>query len=204
MSITFMGWNITSKSGRNLFKFVSVIVPLLPTFALIIFNGIQMETLSTKNTIIDRNFKQLQNAISISVLVSKLQDERYNMGFRTLSNTKAEAVDLDELTDLEEDFGATDTAISNLVPWRSEIPLKVFASQVRFQIRIDDLRESVKEGQGQIDDILGFYNAVTDALLSQYSAEVRAFSGSNTWKTVVVYKNVLRAIDNIGINALCA
>lgn len=68
---------------------------------------------------------------------------------------KAEPVNLDELTDLEEDFGLTDQAISRLKPWRSEIPLKVFASRIRFQIRIDDLRESVTEGQGNIDDILG-------------------------------------------------
>ena len=49
---------------------------------------------------------------------------------------------------------------------------------------------------------MDFYNSATDALLNQYSKEVRVLSGSETWKTLVVYKNVLRAIDNIGINAL--
>ena len=98
-------------------------------------------------------------------------------------------------------FSKTDMAISELEPWRSEIPLKIFASRVRFQIRIDDLRESVASGEAKVDDILDLYNSATDALLTQYSQEVRAIKGSKTWKTLVVYKNILRAIDNIGINA---
>lgn len=95
----------------------------------------------------------------------------------------------------------TDTAISKLDPWREEIPVKIFASRIRFQIRIDDLRELIFDGKGQVDDILDFYNLVTDALLNQYSKEVRVIKGSKTWKNVIVYKNILRAIDNIGINA---
>jgi hypothetical protein len=31
----------------------------------------------------------------------------------------------------------------------------------------------VKVGKAQIDDILGFYNTATDALLNQYGTEVR-------------------------------
>ena len=46
-------------------------------------------------------------------------------------------------------------AISHLEPWRAEIPIKFFASRIRFQIRIDDLRASVKIGKAKIDDILG-------------------------------------------------
>ena len=51
----------------------------------------------------------------------------------------------------------TDLAISHLEPWRAEIPVKFFASRIRFQIRIDDLRALVRNGQAQIDDILGMY-----------------------------------------------
>lgn len=196
-----MGWNITSAGGRRIFKYTSIIIPLLPTFVLIIYNGLQLENLYSKSMSYESNFVKLQDAIKLSLLVSNLQDERYNMAFRTLSNNKAEQLDLNELTDLEEDFTRTDNSINN-VPWRSEIPLKVFASQIRFQIRLDDLRETVKKGEGVIDEILDFYNSVIDALLSQYSKEVRILSGARTWKIVVVYKNILRAIDNIGINSL--
>ena len=63
----------------------------------------------------------------------------------------------------------TDLAIAQLKPWRSKIQLKAFSSRVRFQIRIDDLRGSVVKGEAKIDEILGFYNLATDALLNQYS-----------------------------------
>ena len=46
-------------------------------------------------------------------------------------------------------------AISHLEPWRAEIPIKFFASRIRFQIRIDDLRALVKDGKAKIDNILG-------------------------------------------------
>ena len=42
--------------------------------------------------------------------------------------------------------------------------------------------------------ILGFYNEATDALLNQYGTEVSAIKGSSTWKSIIVYINMLRAI----------
>ena len=95
----------------------------------------------------------------------------------------------------------TDLAISQLNPWRSKIKSKSFSSRVRFQIRIDDLRGLVVNGEANIDQILGFYNQATDALLNLYSKESRAIKGSATWKSIIVYKNMLWAIDNIGVNA---
>ena len=71
-----------------------------------------------------------------------------------------------------------------------------------------------------VDEVLDFYNSIIDALLDQYSLEFKVVSGSGTWKQMIVYKNILRAIgnpvpinisvyllkhsffiDNIGINA---
>ena len=95
----------------------------------------------------------------------------------------------------------TDLAIAQLQPWRNIKPIKSFTSRVRFQIRIDDLRQLVITEKAKIDEILGFYNTVTDALLNQYSKESRAIKGSATWKSIIVYKNMLWAIDNIGVNA---
>ena len=46
-----------------------------------------------------------------------------------------------------------------------------------------------------------YYNEVIDALLTRYSKEVRIITGSKAWKQGIVYKNILRAIDNIGINS---
>ena len=43
-----MGWNISSNFGKRLFRFMSVIVPLMPTFALVLYNGVQLESLVTR------------------------------------------------------------------------------------------------------------------------------------------------------------
>ena len=102
---------------------------------------------------------------------------------------------------MELNFAETDTAINRVIPWRDTIPLKVFASQIRFQIRLDDIREIVRGNTTTVDEVLDFYNQIIDALLDQYSSEFKVVSGSGTWKQMIVYKNILRAIDNIGINA---
>ena len=73
----------------------------------------------------------------------------------------------------------TDLAIAQLKPWRSKIQLKAFSSRVRFQIRIDDLRGSVVKGEAKIDEILGFYNLATDALLNQYSKGIHILQKHN-------------------------
>ena len=49
--------------------------------------------------------------------------------------------------------------------------------------------------------ISGFYNEATDALLNQYGTEVSSIKGSSTWKSIIVYMNLIRGIDNIGVNA---
>ena len=85
-----------------------------------------------RNYILEDNYNQLQNAISMSILVSSLQDERYNLAFLTFSYTKGKQIKFS--ADVIEDFARTDTAIAGLDPWRTEIPLKDFASRVRFQV----------------------------------------------------------------------
>ena len=41
-SITFLGRNITSTLGIQLFKFLSIVIPLVPTLVLVLYNGIQV------------------------------------------------------------------------------------------------------------------------------------------------------------------
>ena len=62
--ITFMGRSITSKFGVWLFKFMSIVVPLLPTFALVLYNGIQLESLITRSNLLQKSFEQV-NSITI-------------------------------------------------------------------------------------------------------------------------------------------
>ena len=91
-SITFLGRNITSTLGIQLFKFMSIVIPLIPTVVLVLYNGIQLEALITRSNMVASRFSQVQSAISLSVLASCLQDERYSLVFYSLSTTKGERV----------------------------------------------------------------------------------------------------------------
>ena len=91
-SITFLGRNITSTLGIQLFKFLSIVIPLVPTLVLVLYNGIQLEALITRSNLVATRFSQVQNAISLSVLASCLQDERYSLVFYSLATSKGERV----------------------------------------------------------------------------------------------------------------
>ena len=70
--------------GLNLYKSVSIILPLLPTIALIVYNAFELNEMVLKSQTLDMNYKQQLSANSISILASKLQDERYNAIFDIL------------------------------------------------------------------------------------------------------------------------
>ena len=57
ISITFLGINVTSKFGVQMMKVVSIIVPLIPTFILVAFNGYQLEGLLGRSNLLDKNYK---------------------------------------------------------------------------------------------------------------------------------------------------
>ena len=83
-SIRFLGYSITGKVGLTLYKSVSIILPLLPTFALIIYNAVELNDMVRKSNTLDKNYVQQVSANSLSILASKLQDERYNAIFDIL------------------------------------------------------------------------------------------------------------------------
>ena len=83
-NIRFLGYAITSKVGLNVYKSVSIILPLLPTFALIVHNAFELNDMVRASQTLDKNFAQQVSANSLSVLASKLQDERYNAIFDIL------------------------------------------------------------------------------------------------------------------------
>ena len=86
-----------------------------------------------------------------------------------------------------------------MIEWRDIEGHKLFSSRIRFQIRLDDFRETYTTGQAKADDILGFYNYATSLLLDRLSKEIKFTNGTLTWRPLVAYKNLIRAIENLGI-----
>ena len=75
----------------------------------------------------------------------------------------------------------------------------------RLQIRIDDFRKLHKDKTGNTssDDVayetLRFYTYTTRVLLDDLSSIIRTSNGSRTWRNMITYKNMLRGIENMGI-----
>ena len=84
----------------------------------------------------------------------------------------------------------------------------MFKSKLRFQIRLDDFRKKVRqnneteettESESTVEEAMGFYTYATKVLLDDLSNIIRSSNGSSTWRYLITYKNVLRAIESIGI-----
>ena len=46
--------------------------------------------------------------------------------------------------------------------------------------------------------MISFYNFATGTLLDELSTLIKSSNGSSTWRPLITYKNILRAIENIG------
>ena len=49
-----------------------------------------------------------------------------------------------------------------------------------------------------MEDVIDFYNFATGTLLDELSTLIKSSNGSSTWRPLITYKNILRAIENIG------
>ena len=50
----------------------------------------------------------------------------------------------------------------------------------------------------RVEDVIGFYNLATGVFLTELSSLIKSSNGSTTWRPLITYKNVLRAIESIG------
>ena len=89
-----------------------------------------------------------------------------------------------------------------------------FKSKLKFQIQHEVFRFSlfqafyhhsiirvkVREGRfGEITQILGWYEYINDVILDHLDDEIKSTDKSGVWRYLISFKNLLRAIENIGI-----
>ena len=124
----------------------------------------------------------------LSNLTARLQDERFFIIFNILGKDN-DTIRLQVLNrESDEVFSKTDQAIEKLDPWRSDIPLAVFQSRIRFSLRLNDLREEAVDPKVEvdIDKILNFFNPVILQTITTYTKDIESFSErKKTWKYVI-------------------
>ena len=88
-----------------------------------------------------------------------------------------------------------------------------FKSKLKFQIQHEvfrfsllrafdphSIRVKVREGRfGEITQILGWYEYINDVILDHLDDEIKSTNKSGVWRYLISFKNLLRAIENIGI-----
>ena len=76
---------------------------------------------------------------------------------------------------------------------------EMFKSKLRFQIRHEDFRQRISQDEEDINSILNWYK-LTDAVFLDYlSQDIKMTNSSAVWRYLIGYKNLLRAIENLGI-----
>ena len=123
--------------------------------------------------------------------------------------SNAESVSVEDIESagisLKDRYMVTDSAIERIKEWRSPEGEQIFQSKLRFQIRLDDFRKRVKantessEVELKVEGVMKFYNYATRVLLDDLSKIIRSSNGSSTWRYLISYKNMLRSIENIGV-----
>ena len=75
----------------------------------------------------------------------------------------------------------------------------MFKSKLRFQIRHEDFRQRISQDEEDINSILNWYK-LTDAVFLDYlSQDIKMTNSSAVWRYLIGYKNLLRAVENLGI-----
>ena len=73
-------------------------------------------------------------------------------------------------------------------------PIKIYLSPSIAPVYIQTCIHSTTK----VEDVISFYNFATGTLLDELSTLIKSSNGSSTWRPLITYKNILRAIENIG------
>lgn len=183
-----------------------LLVPLIPIIALVVQNVIQLNsTITMRDELLDVEAGVLASN-DMATLVSKLQTERSGAVLMMLTNLDDVKVgDIKQLgIDLKSRFEITDSALDQVRVWRAPKGVDMFNSKLRFRIRLEDFRKKVIPDNEtlsidiRMEDVINFYNFATAVLLDELSSLIKSSNGSSTWRSLVMYKNLLRAVDTIG------
>ena len=194
----------STKRGQNIYMACMLLIPLIPIFALITQNIILLDDIINRKAELMDIDLSVEKSDEVARLVSNLQQERSEVLLSVfVSNNIDSTVNIG--LDLKNRFLQTDGSLENISNWRSPAGEDIFRSKLRFQIRLDDFRKRVVENNDTsnadvvVEDAMLFYNYATKVLLDDLSSMIKSSNGSSSWRFLIAYKNILRAIESVGI-----
>ena len=58
----------------------------------------------------------------------------------------------------------------------------MFSSRIRFQIRVNDMREKSLKSETTIDNVMDFFNPIIYQMIQRYTTEIDLGKKSQTWQ----------------------
>merc|ERR1711892_36329 len=215
--------NPTTPSGQKFFILHMLVLPLIPITALVIQNGVTMNTLMGYTSRVTTIRKQVRGAMEIALFIQNIQEERAEVALYIFTNQSEANFNMSVVqtnknrVGIQERFSKTDRALEEVPTWpnidqsltiQKKLPVgtigadgsEAFKSKLKFQIQHEVFRVKVREGRiGEITEILAWYEYINDVILDHLDDEIKSTDRSGVWRYLISFKNLLRAIENIGI-----
>merc|ERR1712172_259568 len=177
-----------------------LLLPFLPITALIIQNSITLSDLLMYQREVATIGSKVDGITLLEKFITNLQKERAEVAFHIFTNG-SKTLEMNLTTR----FGLTDSSLEQMV-W-PDIPetrfiastQEKFSSRLRFQIRHEDFRQRIAVEDEDITSILNWYKLADAVFLDHLSQDIKRTNSSAVWRYLIGYKNLLRAIENLGI-----
>ena len=84
--------------------------------------------------------------------------------------------------------------------WKPNATISYIELDIIVSKLVSLFRVKVREGRiGEITEILAWYEYINDVILDHLDDEIKSTDRSGVWRYLISFKNLLRAIENIGI-----
>ncbi|XP_069948438.1 uncharacterized protein [Cherax quadricarinatus] len=189
-------FNPVSESGKKWHQVQMIMLPFIPIAALIVQNCWFMSTVAEHQREIQFLTSQVHSTVDLGMLLTALQLERGDVAYYIFSNgTK-------HRTNLRDTFQRTDHILEQVNAWPnfSDITTNtLLGSKLRFQIKLEDLRQKMNEHDDNVADKMAWYNFINYCIMEAIISNIKGASISNVWKLLVAYKDMIRSVEYFGI-----
>ncbi|KAG5683567.1 hypothetical protein PVAND_012840 [Polypedilum vanderplanki] len=157
--------------------------------------------------------EQCQHATDLGKVVTRLQLERGDVAFYIWTNNSM------LITNLTNRFTVTNEAINNMTTWteiiipalqrdsdnETEEEGEVLLNRTTFILRLNDFRSQIvseDNRENNVFEAMLWYKEVNNVLLDYLTSKIKESDKSGIWRYLIGFKNLIRAIENIGVSAV--
>ncbi|XP_050688216.1 uncharacterized protein LOC126981318 [Eriocheir sinensis] len=207
-------FNPVSRTGKRWHQMQMMTLPFIPIAALIIQNCLLMASVVSHQGEMTMLSRQVDGTVELGMLLTALQLERAEVAYYIFSNgTKLRSTNqenyrpsnirlaLPSRTSLEETFRRTDLILDKVHQWPNFTTgnQDLLGSKLRFQIRLEDLRNGVNDADDSVGSKMTWYNYITFFVMEAIVSNIKDANISSVWKLLVAYKDMIRAVEYFGI-----